>query len=168
MPGSSHATVETVVKQYCPAEIRHSSHRWHFLVALFIKVKTHRCSLFLDHILLEHISSRILLLEQVRVLTFFFFSKRNSSKSTPRLAQLSGSIWCSCDSTARSHVGSRLPRLAAQAHTWVYVMNSNLCSSPGSKREVRPTERKGAKDRQRRRPRLPPPPRDCRLGNRAL
>lgn len=75
MPGRNHATLETVVKQCCPTEIRHSSHRWHFLVAMFIKVKTHRCNLFLDHILLEHISSGILLLEQVRPLTFFFLKE---------------------------------------------------------------------------------------------
>lgn len=73
MPGRNHTIVETVVRQCCPTEIQHSSHRWHFLVAMFIKVKTHRCNLFLDHILLEHISSGILLLEQVRPLTFFFF-----------------------------------------------------------------------------------------------
>lgn len=77
MSGRNHTTapVETVVKQCRMTEIRHSPHRWHVLVAMLIKVKTHRCNLFLDPILLEHISSGILLLEQVRVLTFFFFLK---------------------------------------------------------------------------------------------
>lgn len=115
---------------------------------------------------IEYVSSRILLFQQVRVLTIFF-SFRNSSKSIPRLAQLSGSIRHSCDSTAPSHMGLRLPRLAAQAHMWVSVMNSNLCSSSGSRREGGPTEREGAEDQQRRQS-CPPLPRDWRLGNRVL
>lgn len=49
---------------------------------MLIKVKTHRCNLFLDPILLEHISSGILLLEQVRVLTFFF--SKGTLRNPPR------------------------------------------------------------------------------------